>query len=187
MEKVNTMPILYEPMFQTKTIRPKSISRQIYQEQSAPYWHVVEVYKVGSIYMNPTQLRDNMKKALDNATAQKGLKVISYTVLNEWAVWQGLYTDYYIRYDAIIGNISTMSFQPIPIGTIIIVLAIVVGLVIILYIVLVARETLQALFNLVPSSLKPAVASFLLIGLGALAIGGGAYLLISVIPKRKQT
>jgi hypothetical protein len=180
------MPILYESVFQTKKIRPKSTSTRIYQEQSAPYWHIVEVYKVGSIYMTAAQLRSNMKKALDNATAQKGLKVISYTVLKEWAIWQGLYTDYYIRYDAIVGSASTLSFQPIPIGTIIIVLAIVVGLVIILYIVLVGRETLQALFNLVPSSLQPAIATILLVGLGALAIGGGAYLLISVIPRKHE-
>ena len=181
------MPILYESVYQTKKIRPKSISRQVFQE--APYWHIIEVYKVGSIYMTPDQLKTQMKSALDNAAAQKGLKLYSYTVLNTWAQWMGLWTDYYIRYDAIVGSASTMGAQafiaPIVIAYIIIFLTVVVGLLIILYIVLVAREALEAVFNLVPEELKPAVATILLVGLGVVAIGGGIYLITRALPKKK--
>jgi hypothetical protein len=181
------MPILYESVFQPKTIRPKSMSRQVFQQ--APYWHIIEVYKVGSIYMTAAQLASNLKSAIDNAATQKGLKVYSYSVLNEWAVWQGLYTDYYIRYDAIVGSASTMGAEAfiaqIALAAIIIFLAVVVGLIIILYIVLVAREVVEQLFNLVPSALKPAVATMLLVGGAAVAIGGGIFLISMAFRKRK--
>ena len=137
--------------------------------------------------MTPDQLKTKMKESIDNAAAQKGLKVVSYTVLNEWAQWMGFYTDYYIRYEAYLGEASTLGVKSfvIPIATILICLTILVGLLIILYIVLVAREALEAVFNLVPTALKPAVATLLLVGLGAVAIGGGIYLITRILPKKK--
>jgi uncharacterized membrane protein len=150
---------------------------------------VVEVYKVGSIYMTAAELSSAIQNNLNKAAAQKGCKVLSFTVLNEWVVWQGLYNDYYIRYQAIIGSAST-SLQPplwLTIAQVIMVLAVLGILIVVLYIILVARESVQALFNLVPTSLKPVVATLLLVGVGVVAIGGGIALLASVIPRiRKQ-
>jgi len=179
------MPLLYESAFRAQKVRPKSVSRQVYQE--APYWRVVEVYKVGSIYLTPDKLRATMKESLDNAAAQKGLKIVSYTILKEWAVWQGFWTDYYIRYEAYFGEASTMAVKSfvIPYAVIIICLTILIALVIILYIVLVAREVIEQIFNLVPPILKPAVATLLLVGFSVVAIGGGIYLITRALPKKK--
>jgi len=184
------MALLYESVFRTrtKTVRAKSVSRQLQEE--APYWRVVEVYKVGSIYMTPEQLSNEIKKGIENAAAQKGLKIVSYRVLNMWAEWKGIYTEYFCRYEAIIGSGSlslrkTQSLA-IPVGTIIIVLAIVVGLLIILYIVLVARETIEGLFKWVPPEARPLLATALIAGVGILLIGGGVYLISKVIPKIKR-
>ena len=181
------MPLLYETVVRSKTLRGRSVSRQLVEE--APFWRVVEVYKVGSIYMTPDQLAAQLKKAVNDGAAQKGLKALSYRVIDRWAEWKGFYTDYFIRYEAIFGE-ATISLRSaksffIPIATIIICLTVIIGLLIILYIVLVGREAVEALFSFVPPELKPAVATILLVGLGAVLIGGGAYLIWKVIPKRK--
>lgn len=181
------MSLLYESVVQTKKIRSKSISRQLQEEP--PYWRVVEVYKVGSIYMTPDQLKSQMQKAVNDAAAQKGLKVLSFRVLAMWAEWKVFYTEYYCRYEAIFGAASSAMAKTrtlVPWAIIIIVLGIVVALLIILYIVLVAREALEAIWKWVPEPLKPALATLIVVGLGLLVVGGGVYLIKSVIPKIKR-
>jgi hypothetical protein len=181
------MPLLYESVVQTKKVRAKSVSRQLQEE--APFWRVVEVYKVGSIYMTPEQLKSEIQKAVNQAATEKGLKVLSWRVLDMWAEWKGVYTEYYCRYEAYFGEASSMAktqMLVIPIATIIICLTVIVGLLIILFIVLVAREAVEAVFQWVPSEAKPYVATLLLVGLGLLVVGGGVYLIKSVIPKIKR-
>jgi hypothetical protein len=180
------MPLLYESTVHTRKLRPKLQSRSLQEE--APFWRVVEVYEVDSIYMTAEQLKNEIKKALDQAAAEKGLKVLSYRVVDVWAEWRGVYTAYFCRYEAIFGSASSMAKPQafVAIGTIIVVLAIVVGLLIILAIVLVAREAVEAVFQWVPPEAKPYVATLLLVGLGLLVVGGGVYLIKSVIPKIKR-
>lgn len=179
------MPLLYETTFRTRKIRPKLQSRQLQEE--APFWRVVEVYKVGSIYMTPDQLKAEIKKALDNAAAQKGLKLLSYKILDMWAEWKVIYTEYFCRYEGIFGSASSLATPQafVPVATIVIVLAIVVGLLIILFIVLVAREIVEGIFEFLPPGAKPWVATLLAVGLGLAVVGGGIYIIKSVIPKRK--
>jgi len=181
------MSILYESVVQTKKVRAKSVSRQLQEE--APFWRVVEVYKVGSIYMTPDQLTSQIQKAVYDAASQKGLKVLSWRVLDTWAEWKIIYTEYYCRYEAYFGEPTSMSKVQsfvIPIATILICLTVIVGLLIILYIVLVAREAVDAVFQMVPPEAKPYVATLLLVGLGVLLLGGGIYIVKSVIPKIKR-
>ena len=181
------MAFTYESVFQTKKLRPKLQSRQLQEE--APFWRVVEVYEVDSIYMTADQLKNEIKKALDQAAAEKGLKILSYRTLDIWAEWRVIYTAYYCRYEAIFGSASSMrkpQTLAIPIALIIICLTVVVGLLIILAIVLIAREAVEAVFSWVPPQAKPYVATLLLVGLGLLAVGGGVYIIKSVIPKIKK-
>jgi len=181
------MPLLYESVVQTKKVRAKSVSRQLQEE--APFWRLVEVYKVGSIYMTPEQLKSEIQKAVNQAATEKGLKVLSWRVLDMWAEWKVVYTEYYCRYEAIFGETSSMAKTQrlaIPLATVLLVIAICVALLIILFIVLVAREALEALWSWVPPKAKPYVATLLLVGLGLLVVGGSVYLIKSVIPKIKR-
>jgi hypothetical protein len=182
------MPLLYETVVQTRKLKPKSVSRQLQEE--APYWRVVEVYKVSSIYMTGDQLKTEIQKAVNQAAAEKGLKVLSWRVLDIWAEWKVFYTDYYCRYEAIFGEASSSMDKArafgVPLALIIVCLTIVVGLLIILAIVLVAREAVEALWEWVPPAAKPYVSTLLIVGLGLLVAGGGIYLIKSVIPKIKK-
>jgi uncharacterized BrkB/YihY/UPF0761 family membrane protein len=181
------MPLLYESVVQTKKVRAKSVSRQLQEE--APFWRVVEVYKVGSIYMTPEQLKSEIQKAVNQAATEKGLKVLSWRVLDMWAEWKGVYTEYFCRYEAYFGEASSMAKTRalvIPYPLIIVCLTIIVSLLIILFIVLVSREAVEAVFKWVPEEAKPWLATLLLVGLGLLVVGGGVYLIKSVIPKIKR-
>jgi len=180
------MSLLYESVVHTKKVRAKSVSRQLQEE--APYWRLVEVYKVGSIYMTPDQLKTEIQKAVNDAASQKGLKVLSWRVLDMWAEWKIVYTEYYCRYEAIFGSASTMAKEQsfITYLAIAALVLIIVALLIILYIALVAREAVEALWSWLPSEAKPYVATLLLAGLGLLVVGGGIYLIKGVIPKIKR-
>lgn len=139
--------------------------------------------------MTPEQLKSEIQKAVNQAAAEKGLKVVSYRVLDTWAEWKVVYTEYFCRYEAYYGEASSMAETralAIPYATILIVIGICVALLIILFIVLVAREAVEAVFQWVPEEAKPYVATLLLVGLGLLVVGGGVYLIKSVIPKIKR-
>jgi len=180
------MALLYESVVQTKKVRARSVSRQLQEE--APFWRVVEVYKVGSIYLTPDQLKTEIQKAVNQAATEKGVKVLSWRVLAMWAEWKVFYTEYYCRYEAIFGSASSMAKTQsfIAHAVILALVLIIVALLIILFIVLVAREALEALWSWVPSEAKPYVTTLLLVGLGLLVVGGGVYLIKSVIPKIKR-
>ncbi len=137
--------------------------------------------------MKPDQLKTEIRKGVNNAATQKGLKLLSFKILDTWAEWKGFYTDYFCRYEAVLGSASSMATAHsfVAIATIALVLAIVVGLLIILYIVLVAREIMEGIFKFLPAEVKPFVATLLLVGLGLAVVGGGIYLVKMVIPKRK--
>jgi hypothetical protein len=175
------MPILYESVYRPVTLRPKVVNKSAHalqQPSSAPYWEVSQTYKVGSIYMAGDQLRNLIIQNVQKGFAQQNLKVYSLTIVNEWAVWQGFWTDYYCQYDAIVGSASTSSMaQPkdffpwVALAIVIIALSVVAGLIVIFYILKTGTDAINALFSWIPPQLKGTVSTILLVGLGVAAIG----------------
>jgi hypothetical protein len=178
------MPILYESVFEPKIIQlkrkytPKTlkIARSL---QEAHRWRVIEEYAVSSIYLTPEQLRDEIKKGLEKGCTEKDAILENFKVLQTWAIWKGLYTEYHIRYEAIIKG------SPIPQAVIILILAICLTTIIIFGIWLVKQELIEPIIGAIPEEILPVVATTIAIGVGVVLIGGGIYLATRWMKKRK--
>jgi hypothetical protein len=183
--------------YRLRTLRAKPVNSyarpvggSFQQPSSAPYWELQQTYEVGSVYMTSDQLRNLMEQNVRKAVAQQNLQVYSYTIIKEWAVWQGLWTDYYITYDVIVGSpqssaLSQGSFQPWVALAVIVILALAVaGLVIVFFIVKTGQDTINALMNWVPTSLRPAVSTIILVGGAIAAAGVGLGLVLLAVRRR---
>lgn len=166
------MPILYESVFpaKVKRLKRKYRPKSLQQVAEAPRWRVVEEYAVSSIYMTSDQLIRKVHDALVEGCEEKGATLESWKVLDAWAVWKGLYTDYHIKYEAIIKG------SPISQAVVILILAIVLTIVVIFAIWLVKRYIIEPIFEPIPPEWRPIVGTTIAIGVGLLLIGGGIYL-----------
>lgn len=166
------MPILYESVFpaRVKRLKRKYRPKSLQQVSEAPRWRVIEEYAVSSIYMTSDQLISTVHDALVDACAKKNCELESWEVLDAWPVWKGIYTDYHIKYEAVIKG------SPIPQAIVIAILAIVITVCIVFLIWFVKRELLEPIIEIVPPELRPAVVTGLLIGGVILLAGGGIYL-----------
>lgn len=173
------MPILYESY--ARVPRPKKLrARRIssLQEVEADRYRVVEEYAVSSIYMTPDDLSNHIRAALEEACAKKNAVLESFRPLDMWAIWKIFYTEYHIKYEAYITGKS-----PIAGVTVILILAIALGIIIIFAIWLVKTYIIEPIWGPIPEELKPWLGTLLVIGAGLVAVGTGIYIVKSVMPK----
>lgn len=178
MEKVTIMPILYESVFQAKKIRPKRTSLLLQTEPD--HFHVIEEYAVASIYMTPDQLRNHIRDGLSSACEQKGEHLEYFTVLQEWAIWKVVYTEYHIKYEAYIGGSPITQLLAAAI------ILLFVAILIIFAIWLVKQYFFDPIWGVIPPEVKPWVGTILLVGAGLALAGLGIYVVKSIIPKMKK-
>ena len=169
------MPILYEPIFEPKVKRlkhkytPRAL-KQVRELQEAHRWRVVEEYAVNSINLTSEQLTDYIRENLEKGCREKDCVLESFRVLDAWAIWKILYTEYHIKYEAVI------SGSPIPQAVIILVLLICLTAIIIFGVWLVKRYIIEPIFEAIPPELLPIVSTAIAVGVGIVLIGGGIYL-----------
>jgi hypothetical protein len=178
------MTLLNQSYYKPVTLHPKPLTVSLQQVENAPYWQVTETYQVSSIYMTAAQLASKLQDAVYSAAQQNKLKVLSFQILKTWAVWQGLWTNYYAQYQAVFAAATSSLQVEIPLSLVIVTLAVVAGIVIILFVYFVER-VIVPLFNLVPTALKPAVATILLVALAVGGIGVGTYLVARALGKKR--
>jgi len=169
------MPILYEPVFEPEIKRlkrkytPRAL-KQVRELQEAHRWRVVEEYAVNSINLTSEQLTDYIRENLEKGCREKDCVLESFRVLDAWAIWKILYTEYHIKYEAVI------SGSPIPYIVVVLVLAICLTALIIFGVWLVKRYIIDPIVEVIPPELLPVVSTALVVGVAVVLIGGGLYL-----------
>lgn len=176
------MPILYPETLPISHKRHKYTPRtlkQVRKLQEANRWRVREEYAVNSIYLTQDQLRDYIRESLEKGCAKKNCVLESFKVLQMWGIWKILYTEYHIRYEAIIRG------SPIAHGVVILILAICLTALIIFGVWLVITELIEPIFEAIPPEARGIIVSGAVIGLTLLLAGGGIYLATRWLKKRK--
>jgi len=178
------MPFLYETytFAKQKKLRPKRVRSLVTPSEpiEAPRWRVIEEYAVSSIYLTPEQLESHMREELAKACQEKGAVLEYFKVLDKWAVWKGLYSEYHLKYEAYIKG------SPISQVVVLAILLICLTVLIIFAIWLVKTYIVEPIWGVVPPEIKPIAGTLLVIGAGLLAIGAGVYIIKSVIPRMKK-
>jgi len=178
------VPILYESyaFVEPKIVRPKRVSSLVTPAEpiEAPRWRVVEEYAVTSIYLTPEQLESHMRSELAKACEEKGAVLEYFRVLDRWAVWKGLYSEYHLKYEAYIKG------SPISQVIVLAILLICLTALIIFAIWLVKTYIVEPIWGPIPPEVKPIAATLLVIGGALLTIGLGVYMIKSVIPRIKK-
>ena len=171
------MPVLYETYSQVKPLKRKVKRKSLQTEEIEAYrWRVVEEYAVNAIYLTSEQLIATVKDALNQAAAEKNCRVEWFRVLDVWAVYKGLYTEYHMKYEAVIAG------SPIAHATVLLILAICLSIVIAFAIWLVGRYVVEPLVGgIQPAPGWPTLPAGAWIaifgGLAAIPIGATIYFL----------
>jgi len=178
------MPLLYETYthVERRKLRPKRVRSMVTlaEEVEAPRWRVIEEYAVSSIYLTPEQLESHMREELSSACQEKGAVLEYFKVLDKWAVWKGLYSEYHLKYEAYIKG------SPISQVIVLAILLICLTVLIIFAIWLVKTYIVEPIWGVIPPEIKPIAGTLLVVGAGLLAVGAGVYIIKSVIPRIKK-
>jgi len=175
------MPILYETytIVRRKKLRPKRVRSMVTpsEEIEAPRWRVVEEYAVSSIYLTPEQLEEHMRSELTKACQEKGAVLEYFRVIDKWAVWKGLYSEYHIKYEAYIKG------SPLAQAIILVILLICLTALIIFAIWLVKTYIVEPIWGAIPPEVKPIAATLLVVGGSLITIAVGAYVVKSLLKR----
>lgn len=187
------MPILYEstdavvaPLSIAPT-KPSTRTRRTgrLQPAEAPKWEVTQEWAMNGIYLTVDNAFGIVKTNVISACQQKSVSLESIWIEDAWAIWKGFWTEYHMVVKYIIAPLPTTLAGPLisyAVVAALIALA-AIGIIIVIGIWLVS-STVQAIFEWVPPEVKPIVATALLLGVSAVAIGGGIWALTKVLPKK---
>jgi len=145
---------------------------------------VTQEWAINGIYLTVDNAFDLIKVNVIKACAEKTVKLESIWIENAWAIWKGFWTEYHMIVKYTIVPMESLAAPVISYAVVAALIALAaIGIIIVIGIWLVT-STVQAIFEWVPPEAKPIVATALMLGLSAVAIGGGIWALTKVFPKK---
>ena len=161
---------MYEPVILTRRKVLKKRAYQPIEETEAPEWDVTQEYAVNGIYMTSTQLIAAIKNKVVAEAKKKDVNLVSYRVLDAWAVWKVFYTEYHALVKYRLAGSPVSGFVIAAIATaVVLVLAI-------LFVYAIGDTIIEPIWGVIPPKWRPIVGTAIAVGVSLLLIGGGIYL-----------
>jgi len=185
------MPILYESTdevvsLSNVSIKPSMQTRRTgrLQPAEASKWEVTQEWAINSIYLTVDSAFGLIKANVIKACEEKAVSLENIWIVDKWAIYKIFWNEYHIVVRYIIAPLPTLAAPVISAALVAALIALAaIGIIIVIGIWLVT-STVRAIFEWVPAEAKPAVATALLLGISAVAIGGGIWAITKVFPKK---